>query len=208
MELLQHTDWRIACIGLALGLFGWTIYWAGLPLIGAIVGAGAGGSLAYVLTGFVDSRTAMWVILVTGLILGAVAGMGLIRAMQYYMFFIVGALLGGSLTWSGMEVFELHAHVAQWGVWAPILIVFIGALLGALILMRLRRFVIAIVTAFMGATLVDVAFPYIDAPLVFPIALAVFLAVQCGMVHRFVSDESFDRRTFNKLSEDQPKIDT
>jgi hypothetical protein len=78
----------------------------------------------------------------------------------------------------------------------------VGALICGLLLVKLRRFIIAVVTAVVGSFLFSQGLPPDYQALGLPISLIVFLAVQVGLVSRYVDEESFDRRTRRRLRDD------
>ncbi len=186
-------------LGLAVGLFGWMIYWAGLPLIGGVVGAGAGASLGYLAAGAVQSPSALPFLLGAGLILGAVMGVFLMRALQLYFFFAVGASLGGAGVFHLIERGLLSGFVQPPPHWEGFLAIAFGALVLGLVLVKLRRFIVAVVTSVIGAVLVTVGLGPESANLVLPISLIVFLGVQIGLVRKFVDTKGFDRRARQDL---------
>ncbi|OPZ05355.1 MAG: hypothetical protein BWZ08_02507 [candidate division BRC1 bacterium ADurb.BinA292] len=186
-------DWFFLIAGIVLGLFGWMLYWAGLPIIGAVVGAGAIGSLGYMASGFVSAAWAPLVFGGAGAVLGAFLGIALIRVLQLYFFFISGAILGAALAYqfTGTTAFQGSSAAA-------IIIVVVGALVGGFVLLKARRFVVAIVTAAIGAMLVQTGLQS-QNPLVLVTSFVIFAAVQIGLVRRYVDQEAFDHRTRNRL---------
>lgn len=189
--------------GFVLGLAGWTLYWLGLPAIGAIAGAGGGGSLGYFISTYVEAAWAFHVFTGLGMVLGAVFGFMFVRTMQKLLFFIVGAFVGGGLAWRAVSSDLLDGLIAEPNSIGGLLTVAVGALVGGLALLRVRRYVVAIVTAVFGAVLVSTGVPAgLEAPAL-AVTLVVFLAVQVGLVNRFISAEDYERRTRRDLDEDE-----
>ncbi|MEN6625181.1 MAG: hypothetical protein ABFD69_03020 [Candidatus Sumerlaeia bacterium] len=192
-------------LGLALGLFGWVLYWAGLPLIGGVIGASCGASLGYVMTGLLAGAPpwAPAVAIGAGLVLGAILGVFFMRAMQIYFFFAAGAVLGGS---GGLHLVQsgiLRDFLGGPGSMGAYVTIAFWALIGGLTLVKLRRFIVAFVTSIAGAVLFTKGLPAPYQSPGLPISFIVFLAIQIGLVRRFVDTESFDRRTSRQKFENE-----
>src|SRR5687767_5370461 len=84
-------------IGLLIGLGGWLLYWAGLPMIGAVIGASFGGGLGYVASALTTAPIGIPLFTGIGIVLGAVGGILLVKALQIYFFFATGVSLGAAL---------------------------------------------------------------------------------------------------------------
>jgi hypothetical protein len=198
--------WQYLVTGMVIGLFGWLLYWAGLPVIGAMIGGSVGGSLGYVLSGLVTSGWGLPVMTGLGIVLGAAFGMFLVKTLQIYFFFVTGASLGGAFGYKlvAAGVFGLAASsAAAWGLVA------LCALAGGLILVWGRRFIVAFVTSIIGSVCVSLGFPPDWQNVAMVVALVMFLAVQIGLVRKFVDQEAFDRRTRRRLrAHDYPDVDT
>lgn len=205
---LNEYNWTMIVPGLIIGLFGWLLYWSGLPLIGGVVGAGAGGAIGYMASGFVTAPWAINVFTIAGLVLGGFLGVLLIRTLQLYFFFAAGAGLGAALCWNIIQNGPFHNLAAESPGWGVALVVIAGALAGGLLILSFRRFIVAVVTSFIGMLMVAPALPERYQFLGGLVALALFLAVQCGLVGRFVDADAFDRRTSRRLREDKPDIDS
>lgn len=151
--------WPVLIVGLVVATFGWMIYWAGINVIGAFVGAGAGVALASLITNMFELQRFGPFISLGGLIAGGVAGVYLMRALNYYAFFIIGVMLGAPIGTSfvGLSIFEDQ----EWAMTDTALIVstVVGAVLGGVLVLMLRRYVIALVAAVAGAMLIAVSFP-------------------------------------------------
>lgn len=205
---LSEFNWAIIIPGIAIGLFGWMLYWTGLPLIGGVVGAGVGGMIGYLASGLVEVAWALNVFTAVGFLLGAVVGVFLIRTIQTYFFFASGAGLGGALCWNLIEQGPFQNLADSSPGWGVALVVIVGALAGGLLVLRYRRFIIAVVTSVIGMLMVTPAIPERYQFIGSLVALAFFLAVQCGLVRRFVDREAFDRRTARRIREDIPRVET
>jgi hypothetical protein len=186
-------QWPYLIGGLILGLFGWLLYWAGIPIIGGIVGDSAGGSLGLIIHDLVQANIDPNVFLGVGVVIGAIIGVLLMRKIQTYFFFIVGTCLGGASAWQALR-HQLPRGVPMTPDLKMSLIVLGCALLGGFIMVYFRRFIVALGTSVMGALLVTYSIPQQYKLLGGLICLAVFIAVQIGLVRRFVEQEAFDHR--------------
>lgn len=183
-------------VGLALGLFGWLLYWAGLPLIGGVIGASAGASLGYVGSAAIQGGPE-WLpsaCIGAGFVLGAILGVYLMRALQLYFFFATGAILGGSGAFHMIKSGILHNYIGGIGSVGSYVTICLFALVAGLLLVKMRRFIVAFVTSVIGASLFAMALKPEWRGLGLPVSFIVFMAVQIGLVKRFVDIEKFDRR--------------
>ncbi len=181
--------------GLALGLGGWLLYWAGLPLIGGVIGATAGASLGYVASGAIAGP--QWLPAASigaGCVLGAILGVYLMRALQLYFFFATGAILGGAGAFRLIQSGIGRDFIGGAGSLGSYVTIAFCALLAGLLLVKLRRFIVAFVTSVLGASFLALALPQQWRGLGLPVGFVVFLAVQIGFVRKFVDIEKFDRR--------------
>jgi hypothetical protein len=181
--------WPVLIVGLLVGTFGWMIYWAGINVIGVFVGAGAGLAFAVLVEHYFELERFSLIIHILGMILGGVGGMYLMRALNYYAFFVIGVFLGTAV---GSSFLALSIFEAQpWAQTDRALIVatVIGAVTGGLIVLMLRRYVIAIVAAVAAAMLIAVSFP---GPHRDVIVLLVFIgsaAIQFLFIRMFLPEE-------------------
>ena len=180
--------------GLVVGLFGWVLYWAGIPIIGGIIGACAGGALGVFASDFIQTTWALPLFIGIGIVLGAILGVMLMRALQLYFFFAAGASIGGTFTWRLLQQHPTENLVSATPGWGVLLAVVVGAIIGGFILVRFRRFIIAVITSVIGAALLATGLPLQYQLIGGLIGLVVFLAVQIGLVRRFVEQEAFDHR--------------
>ena len=180
--------------GPALGLGGWLLYWAGLPLVGGVVGASAGGSLGYIISGWMQVNWAPAFFVGVGIVAGGFIGVFLMRALQTYFFFLVGACVGGALAFNLSDVGPLGDLVGPPSSPEGLIFIAVTALVSGLLMVKLRRFIVALITAVAGAILFSAGVPQQWAGLALPVSAVAFLAIQVGLVKRFVNTEKFDRR--------------
>lgn len=182
-------------VGLALGLGGWLLYWAGLPLIGGVIGASAGASLGYVASSAIQGPEWLPTACIgAGFVLGAFVGVYLMRALQLYFFFATGAILGGAGAFHMVKSGILQNYIGGLGSVGSYVTICFFALVAGLFLVKLRRFIVAFVTSLLGASFLAMALPQEWRGLGLPVGFIVFLVVQIGLVKRFVDIEKFDRR--------------
>jgi hypothetical protein len=193
-------DWPYLVAGLVVGTLGWMIYLAGLPAIGLVAGLGTGGALGLILSGAFDNPWAAWVLIALGCLAGGACGFWLVRVFQMYLFFIAGASLGGAL---GLEFVhsETGSQLVEGSGLAMALTTALAALAGGLLCIKLRRYVMALITSTIGVFLFAEGVPERWRAPTLVIGLVVFLAIQVGLVRRFVDQETFDKRTRVKLRE-------
>ena len=181
-------------IGLALGTLGWLLYRAGLTIVGALVGAAFGGAIASLLSGAFGLQNTGFVAGI-GVVAGIVLGVLLIKALLTYFFFATGASLGAAFA---MFLSGNSSQIA--GVPQGLLVAFCG-LVGGLLLVYLRRYVVALISAVLGAVILSMGLPREYQSVGMIVALVVFVATQVGLVKRFVDQEAFDARTRNEVRE-------
>lgn len=147
-------------IGLVLCLFGWTIYWAGLRLLGATCGAVVAAALTFV--GFLFIEDQRW--LLTGCavagVIGAVLGVFIITRAHYFLFFMTGAVLGLAGAWtlqaSHVDWFEEHIPA---GIGETLYYVG-GTVVGGLLLVLAHRLVVILLTALAGTAVFALGIPW------------------------------------------------
>lgn len=181
--------WPVLLLGALIATLGWMIYWAGINVIGAFVGAGAGVAMAVLVESYFDLTGYSAVLHVVGFFLGAAGGMYLMRAINYYAFFIIGVMLGAPIgsSFLTLSLFENQdwAHTDR----ALIAATVIGAIGGGALVLALRRYVIAIVAAVAGSMLIAVSVP---GPHRDVIALLSFIAsavIQFLLIRSFLPEE-------------------
>ncbi len=184
---MPPVDWPQLAMGLLLCLMGWTLYWVGLHLTGAMVGAAAGVAVAYAAGILVElpPETLYWVLPLGGVV-GFFIGLLLIRGLHRFFFFLVGATIGLAV---GQQCFDWSSENTNWVALHPVTwqLVFdvAGALLGGLLLLRASKWVVAAITSAGGALLAALAVE--DALALYgviPLAVASFF-LQVGLLRKF-----------------------
>lgn len=120
--------------GVILLLAGWRIYEFIILLAGLLIGASVGAALV------ADSGT---VIEIAGLLIGALVGVALAAFLYYLAVFLIGAYVGIALTGAGASVLGFESVSA--------LVLFIGAIIGGLILLGLSVELLIVLSALVGA---------------------------------------------------------
>lgn len=184
---MQLTDPISLAVGIVLCLAGWALYWIGLHLTGAILGAAFGlGSawLGMALAG-VEPGEAAWILPLGGAV-GFCLGIFFMRGFHRFFFFFLGAAIGLALGhaahgWAGGVAPDALAQAPA--LWQGVFLV-AGTLLGGLALARGSRLVVTGIAALAGAILVAAGFGDALALLaVPPLALASFF-LQTGLLKR------------------------
>lgn len=182
--------WPFLILGIVIGLFGWMLYWAGLPVIGAMVGAATGGLAA---TGLwaaleISDEISTWVPVI-GAGGGVVFGFLLVRLVQHYFFFIIGTFFGAALGWNAITSPPLGDQAWAESVWAGLGAVFFCGLVGGFVFLAARRYIVAFVAAVIGTALVVISVPdsnpyYVGVP-----TFICSMLIQTGLLRKFLPQE-------------------
>ncbi len=186
---MEDILWPVLILGVIVAVFGWMIYWAGINVIGAFVGAGAGVALAGLITNFFNLSGYGPLIAMGGLFVGAFGGMYMMRALNYYAFFIIGVMLGASVGTSflNLSIFEGQ----EWAMTDRALIIstVVGAITGGMLLLMFRRYVIAVVAAVAGSMLIAVSFPEGQRDVIGVLSFAGSVTIQFLLIRAFLPEE-------------------
>jgi hypothetical protein len=173
-------------LGLLLGLLGWPIYAAAVRLAGALIGIAVGLAIVLVVNALRPLEEMLIPTLVIVAVVGALLGVWLIRRLVPIVWLLMGASLGILGVWTA------RGRLANFGVaeWAPAAQVALwagAALIVGILTVWLRRWLVIVVTAALGAALLAPHLAVLGPP---PLAwwsagTAGFIAVQAG-VHRLV----------------------
>jgi len=147
--------------GLALCLFGWVLYWAGLRLLGAMCGAIAVAALAaiVILFGGWQDRWVWIISCAVAAVIGAIVGVFLITRAHYFLFFVTGALVGAVAAWAIQASFAewVESHVS--GSLGHVLYYVAFTLAGGLLVLLAHRMIVVALTAFFGTVLFTLGVP-------------------------------------------------
>ncbi|MCH8333772.1 hypothetical protein IIC65_07550 [Candidatus Sumerlaeota bacterium] len=191
--MINEIDWTLLIPGVVIALFGWTLYWTGVHVIGAFVGAGAGSVGGIVIGALMFPSSPMLLATCLGAAVGAVLGVILMRAIQIYFFFLVGASFGAPLGWSLLQLspFENQAWAHSLGV--ELGAVALGGLAGGFLVLRSRRYIVALVAAAVGSTFIALSLPWDMSVLIAVPCFLTSMAIQTGLIRKFLSKERIDR---------------
>ena len=197
--ILSHISWWPHFIlGAGLCLAGWTLYWLGLNLAGGILGAGAGGALAWGIAALakIADKNTVWAVVAIGAVVGLAAGIFLIRKLHRLFFFTAGACIGLAVGWFGFEwgVALARKYLESRGVaydpliWRLVALA-AGTVLGGVVMMYGSKWVVAGLTSVAGAVLLALSIPDPLALLgVIPVAAGSFF-FQIGLLRRLTRSE-------------------
>jgi hypothetical protein len=197
--ILSHISWWPHFIlGAALCLAGWTLYWLGLNLAGGILGAAAGGALAWGIAAAVKiaDKNTVWAVVAIGAVVGLAAGIFFIRKLHRLFFFCAGACIGLAVGWFGFE--WGGALCREWLVsrgvpYDPLIwrlvAVAAGTVMGGVVMMYGSKWVVAGLTSAAGAVLLALSIPDPLALVgVIPVAMGAFF-FQVGLLRRLTRGE-------------------
>ena len=154
----MEIHWPFLIAGILLCFFGWTFYWLGLRVIGAICGGILGGGISLLVGAMleVSERFALPVVCL-GALVGMILGVLLFKALHYYLFFLAGSSLGGVL---GHLILRHHP---EWGeAWlqnwaAQALFQFALILIFGFLFVFFQRSILILLTSLVGSMLILVA---------------------------------------------------
>lgn len=198
--------WFTLILGIAIGLCGWMIYWAGLPVIGGFVGACAGLSLGGLLgeqLGW-DGNQAFILTLFSAALCG-VLGVLLIRMVQYYFFFLIGALIGAPSALVLQQAPYLVDQPWMHGPLASIVLIVLGAWAGGSIFLWCRRYVVAIASAVAAARLIPYSLQMeANAILVSFLVFGLSMAVQTMLIRGYMPEDELKKLKKAKWTDEPP----
>jgi hypothetical protein len=166
----------LGLLGGVLCLFGFTLYWGGLPLVGMFMGGSIGALIGIIIAYLtrMDSTLAL-VISVFLAVIGMGIGWRLLRGAHGFLVFVIGACLGY------LVVKTILAPYYD-GVWSALWMPFASIVVGGLLGFVLFRYVIILVTSAIGAYLIYQA---VGQPWVMFVAFFIGLLAQVGLFYRF-----------------------
>ncbi len=167
--------------GLLLGLFGWTLYWGGLHVLGGLLGAALGSGIGWLIVRAGEIYDSSMLILAIAAALGAVIGVFLIRQIHRGFFLLSGALVGLIV---GLQMVVLLQESIN-SEWLKPTGAATGILVGTFSFLMLSRHIIIVITAFFAALLIATSHAFRDPLLIFLIGFFTSLILQTGVVKFF-----------------------
>lgn len=188
----QTVIWYLLIVGVIVGVLGWTLYWAGLHIVGALVGAAAGVFLSFFINDLAEMTVSPTVLTILGIAAGAIAGIALMRALDFYAFFIFGVVIGTPV---GADLLSLPILQQQpWAESPAALVTFsvLGALIGGLLVLAFRRYVIAVAAAAASAGMIVVSLPFEQEVVIGAVAFAASVLMQFGLIRAFLPEDKMN----------------
>lgn len=143
---MAEGDILIAVLGGVLCLFGFTLYMAGLRVLGLILGGGLGALIAAIVNALTDLDQTTSLVLFIGLVVvGAGIGFYFIKVAHRFLILLIGGGLGFALARSVLADFG--------GMWAEPWVPIVAVVVGAVLFSVLFRYAIILITVFAGAHL-------------------------------------------------------
>lgn len=173
-------------IGIALCLFGWTLYWTGVSLSGALFGASFAGSICLLLEIFVNfNDTTFLIIFIIFVTIGAFLGISVFKQIHRLSFFLFGAVLGLIISESIKKIAENHELFSLETDLSLVILKVICAIVIGIIVVFLSKYIISIITSGVGTYLIlySINFKYMEY-LIFPI-LIISIIIQTGFLKYF-----------------------
>lgn len=155
----------LTVLGAALCLCGWIMFWIGSRLLGIGLGLGFGFVFATLLGHVMRIQPGgQALVLLSCSLFGALGGFLLVRAVTTFLFGILGFLFGALLGRIGVDVYYLvnnQAIPALTTVTGGV-IVGCGAFV-ALMALWLQKYILILITSYVGASFLVVGVPYLQA---------------------------------------------
>lgn len=183
-----HQQWIEIGGGFLLLFFGWALYRVGLMFLCFFLGAIGGGSLAKMSIRMVESIPDTWWIVAVGIILGGIVGVLLLRKLFFLGIFVIAGLFAFNFKQTVLTdpwIFKQISMPAVESFWNSPLGTIVFAVLVALMVVALHRFIIILLSSGVGAMLVSENLPWAGAVYILFIA---GLLGQFGLIKRFGID--------------------
>ncbi len=168
----MNQDLIIGGLGVVLCLFGFSLYWGGMRLVGFFVG-GTIGALVGLLIAYIGNFERLLTLAVIGVagLIGAALGWRLVRTLHRVVIFLLGAGAGFLV---GEYLLPAQGLTEPW---VPLVSTVAGGLLAVLLL----RYIIILVTSAIGAYLLFQATG--EQVWVLAFALVLGVMIQIGLFH-------------------------
>lgn len=194
----QTVIWYLLIFGVIVGVLGWTLYWAGLHIVGGLVGAAAGVFLSFFINDLAEMSVSPTILTILGIVVGAIVGIALMRALDFYAFFIFGVVIGTPV---GADLLSLSYLSEQpWAESPAALVTFsvLGALIGGLLVLAFRRYVIAVAAAAASAGMIVVSLPFEQEVVIGAVAFASSVLMQFGLIRAFLPEDKMNVLTVKR----------
>lgn len=189
MDALEsYIPWLQIAIGALLLCCGWALYRVGMMLFSLFLGSIGGGYLARLAIRLMPDVPDVWWVVVLGAVLGGVVGVLLIRRLYFVALLIISGLFALNLKQtflSDVPIFRLMDLPAVETFWNSPAGTVVFALVFALLVVALHRFIVIWLTSGVGAMLIAERLPWQEA--VYFLALAGVIA-QLGLIRGFGID--------------------
>jgi hypothetical protein len=116
----------------------------------------------------------------------------MLRAIQYYFFFLIGAGLGAPLAWRALKLAESAEQGWADGSTRGVVVVVAGALVGGALVLLLRRYIVAVVAALIGSAMIAEGLPYENKLMIAAPCFAVSVVIQTGLIRRFIPEKGVE----------------
>mgnify|MGYP001767575767 CR=1 FL=1 len=181
-------------LGAALCLGGWAIYWVGTRLIAMAFGLAMGFALGQVILlslGISSEASNLVLLSCTGL--GAVAGLLLVRPVTTFMFVLAGFAFGALLGRVGSQIYFM-IQGWEFGFTTSVVGVILGsAAVFAALACFLQKYIMIVITSFIGAHFLVLCVPALSEPQWQPWAFSALVLAACAWQIVFVTKLAVDK---------------
>lgn len=173
MPVQTHVEVLVTIAGAALCLGGWLIFYFGSRLVGLGLGLGLGFVFGGLLSLLLELKgTHQDAVVLACSIVGAFGGLLLIRVVSSFVFFLMGFLFGSLIGRVGAAAWAA-SHGAEFAYDSTtITVILVSATLVALLAVWLQKYVMIVITSFVGANFLVSGVAYLRQ-----MPLAAFIAV-------------------------------
>ena len=188
VEIESLYPWVQPAVGALLIGFGWVLYRFGIVLLGFFLGAVGGLSVAQLAARMVAEIPETWWVLVIGVLVGGFAGMILLRGFYFLGVFIVSGLWAWNVKTSLLNdpwVFKRWSLPSVEQFWTSNLGTLAFAVVVALMIIVLHRFIVIVLTSGVGALMIGSRYP---VPGLVYLLFVGGIMVQLGLMKQFGID--------------------